>query len=240
MKKPVIGIITWNHVEDRENPFKIYTKFSDNFPKRVIEAGGVPLGILFPEDKFIKEELDLCDGFLLHGGSDISSSQVMAIKYILDSKKPVLGICLGIQTLAAFQYAVDNYGDSYQKIKDNYINTDSIKFLDTIDNHDKVNPFNIKNIDESKHKIILEKDNRLYKIFKNDISMPSLHNYIIKKDLFINSRVFRVVGRSEEGDIEAIEGLNRDSFVVGVQFHPELESENIKIFEELIQEAKKS
>ena len=66
--------------------------------------------------------------------------------------------------------------------------------------------------------------------------MPSVHGFIIKEGVFENSD-FEIVGRSEDGVIEAVEGL--EGFKIGVQFHPEIEKDNYKLFEKLVLECRK-
>lgn len=58
--------------------------------------------------------------------------------------------------------------------------------------------------------------------------MPSLHKQMIRKNMNLNR--FKVVAKSDDDIIESIE--HKDSrFIIGVQFHPKLEKDNLKIFE---------
>ena len=52
-------------------------------------------------------------------------------------------------------------------------------------------------------------------------------------------KIFKVTGKSKDGTIEAIEGLDTNHFIVGVQFHPELEKQNNILFKRLVKEARK-
>ena len=68
--KPIIGIIS-SRTEEVDRPFMTKTSFNETYPKRIIQAGGIPIGIIFPNNEFNKDVLDICDGFVLQGGSTI-------------------------------------------------------------------------------------------------------------------------------------------------------------------------
>lgn len=241
MKKPIIGIIAPRKINS-ERAFENYTKFISNFPKRVLEAGGTPIGMLFPEGKFIKEEADLCDGFIIQGGRDIESTGINVINYAIKNKKPVLGVCLGMQTMAGYEWIITQLGDNptYEMVDNFYKVEMEDKILKFESNHDKVDPFYMKDIEKSKHDVLLNKQSRLYEIYNNDIiKVPSIHKQAVKDYLFDNSSYFKITGKTNDEVIEVLESKNPDLWIVGVQFHPELESKNTILFKSLIDEAKK-
>ena len=90
MSKPIIGMISPRTIND-DSPFKNYTKFVNTYPQMIIKAGGIPIGIVFPDGKFNNEYMDLCDGFIFQGGPTIESSHICAIHYALEKNKPILG-----------------------------------------------------------------------------------------------------------------------------------------------------
>ena len=242
MSKPVIGLISHRTTEE-DRPFNNYTKFVNTYPKRIIEAGGIPIGIIFPDGKFEIEQAELCDGFVLQGGPILESGQINAIKYAIDNKKPILGICLGMQTMAGYNWVYNELGNeqTYKEIENFFKPEDEDYFLERREGHDELNPFYLSQIDKSKHNIILDKDSRLFEIYKQSkINVPSLHGFVVKDNALDNSKLFKVVGKSEDGTIEAIEGIDSEHFMVGVQFHPELEEENIVLFKNLVKEAEQS
>ena len=49
--KPVIGIIS-TRTKEEDRPFMTKTAFNETYPKRIIEAGGIPVGVIFPDGKF--------------------------------------------------------------------------------------------------------------------------------------------------------------------------------------------
>ena len=115
MKKHIIGITP----RFCNEPPKVQANYSYFVPfnKRDIIPIVLPVG-----SKHLKEVLDLCDGFLIIGGDDIDPKyynqenkgfsrdvqplidevDLEVIEYIKKNPKPTLGICRGIQSLAAF------------------------------------------------------------------------------------------------------------------------------------------
>ena len=163
MRKPVIGIIG-SKIDNAKRPFHSYTKFVDNYSKRVKEAGGIPIGLL--NDEF--DAVNLCDGFIICGGSEIQSLGVNIINYSIKNRKPVLGICLGMQTMAAFEWGFNAYKVLTNEVLDLLCESEE-KILTGISNHNKVSPFYLSKIEYSKHNIILNSDSRLAKIYNSTI-----------------------------------------------------------------------
>lgn len=241
MEKPIIGMISPRTTEE-DRPFNNYTKFINTYPKRIIEAGGIPIGLVFPDGKFEIEAAELCDGFVLQGGPIIESSQINMIKYAIDKKKPILGICLGMQTMAGYNWVYNELGNTntYKEIENFFKPEYEDYFLERREGHNELDPFILSQIEKSKHDILLDKKSRLYELYKtNIISEPSLHGFVVKDNALNNSKLFKVTGKSKDGTIEVIEGLDADHFIVGVQFHPELEKQNNILFKRLVKEARK-
>ena len=132
-----------------------------------------------------KELIDLCDGIIFQGGDDFEKYDMDALKYIHEINKPVLGICLGMQLMGMLFDGV----------------------MIDINNHKKKLSY--------VHSVTINKNSKLYNIFKNEnIKVNSRHKSIIKKTKL------KVVGVSNDGYIEAIEDPLK-IFFVGIQWHPE-------------------
>ena len=159
------------------------------------EFGGVPLLINESNIKLLK----LCGGILLTGGDNKGKLDDYLIKYALDNKLPLLGICQGMQSMAL--YGTDNE-------------------LINVDNHYKKN-----------HLVILN-DSKLKSIIRKDcVTVNSFHHSKV-----ISSKIFDIVGYSEDKVIEAIENKNHP-FQIGVEWHPERmidDESSQKIFENFI------
>lgn len=130
MKKPVIGV-TPSHEPDSS---EINVRFS--YLDAVAAGGGIPL--VFPlklEQEDILRLASLCDGFLFTGGPDVhpfrfgedthekcgnvslyrDSLELALLKIAMEQKKPILGICRGIQLIN-----VGLGGDLYQDLPSQY------------------------------------------------------------------------------------------------------------------------
>ena len=71
-------------------------------------------------------------------------------------------------------------------------------------------------VKEGHHRIDIGKDSFLYNIFqKESIIVNSIHHHAIKE----LADGFKIIARSKDGIIEAIE--HKDHKLVGLQFHPE-------------------
>ena len=241
--KPVIGIIS-SRTDEADRPFMTKTSFNETYPKRIIQAGGIPIGVIFPNDEFNTDVLDVCDGFVMQGGAMIYSSNINTVHYALDKKKPILGICMGMQTMIGYEWVRREFGDiypTYNEISNFFHPEDEVNFICKISGHDNLNPFYLSKIDKSKHEILLDNKSLLKDIFKDAyIEMPSVHNWVAKDKVMehADKNIFKVTGRSCDGVIEGIESNVPDWFALGVQFHPELEDKNLPIFERLVNESK--
>ena len=90
----IIGIVT--RKQKSEENHKIDIIYSD-VALAVINNGGIPIGIVLDDN--YKEVLNICDGVIFQGGDKPELIDFYALKYLYDINKPVLGICLGMQTM---------------------------------------------------------------------------------------------------------------------------------------------
>lgn len=184
LSKPIIGIVT--RLEN--NMHKINKSLIDNITK----CGGLCLGII-NEERYSYEFLD-------------------RDKLIIDN---ILKICDGFVIPGG---STESYLDKYiieYATKNNIPilgiclgmqEMSSFLDLEEVSNHNKSNRY--------VHKVNIDKNSLLYKIFKKDIYVNSRHNYKIK-----NLNGYKVVGSC----LDVIEAIERDdnTFNVGVQWHPE-------------------
>ncbi len=115
MQKLIIGVTARIHEDETNTYVRVHKQYLDNLTNR----GMTPI-ILCPH--LYEEILPLCDGFLVIGGDDLNPNlynetndeglskdirdyldelDKAVIKHATDTKKPLLGICRGIQSLAA-------------------------------------------------------------------------------------------------------------------------------------------
>lgn len=232
MKKPIIGI-TSSH--EKENGLRNYhrTTVSIDYTKGVIEGGGIP--IIIPTTgniEVIKEQLKLLDGLILSGGPDINpiyygedfkekmgvisperdDNEIKILKEFLETGKPILGICRGHQLLNVYFG-----GTLYQDLS--YFNTETLKHRQDFYPELEV------------HKIFIEKDSILGKLYGESIKTNSFHHQAIQN----LGEGFKIIAKSSDGVIEAIEKENH-KFCLGIQWHPEMmvargNKSMVKIFE---------
>jgi len=203
-----------------------------HYSDAVKKSNAIPIIIPNIADEIlIKEYVRICDGFILSGGGDIdpkhfrdtkedfidiNESELLLCKEILDSKKPLLGICRGLQVLNVVM------GGSL--IED--IPTE----IETTVNHS-----GSKDRYHLEHEIEIDKNSILYKILKKDrIMTNSFHHQSIKRlgdDLVVSAT------HLPDKVIEAVEHKNNSS-VIAVQWHPEcmvdLDYTNLELFEYLV------
>ena len=204
----------------------------ERYYKQVVEAGGVPV-IIPPvaDTAVIINTLQHLDGLILTGGGDHNPlwmgeepsprlhninrerdlAELMLVRLAFNRQIPMLGICRGIQTLAiALGGKVEQ--DIEQRVKHSQ-------------DADRTEPT---------HSVSLVKGSTLYNIYDSErIMVNSFHHQAVSQP----GKRFRVIARSADNIIEAIESSEYKS-ILGVQWHPEwLEEDGQKIFRWLVEQA---
>ena len=142
---------------------------------------------------------------------------MLLIDAAVQAKKPVLGICRGMQLLNVYQG-----GSLYQDLPAQYA---GLKIQ-----HQQSSPPHI-----ATHTITWEDSRQYFKEFtRATIQVNSVHHQAIK-DL---GHDLKAVAHSKDGLIEAIESTQEDRKIFGTQWHPETlwqkDGDHLKVFEELV------
>lgn len=214
MGKPTIGITT---MIDGDT-----LSLNENYIKAVTDLGGVPILLAKNDDKqSIREQVATIDGLYLTGGSDINPStydeephlklekvehgrddyEKEVIKYAFKNKVPILGVCRGSQLLNSF-----TDGHMYQDLESQYEGDDLIQ-------HRQQSPR-----DYLQHSVLIDEGSLMHKIVGTTKIRVNSHHHQANKD--VDDKDFAITGRAPDGVIEVIESKS-DSFVLGLQFHPE-------------------
>jgi len=174
--KPIIGIIARpSNSSTSRDIFYINKEIND----AVVQSGGIALVILPPileklvekninntskltQEQFedIKKQIDLCDGIICPGGNDFYDYDLKVVEYCHKIDKPLLGICLGMQTMAClFDGKMQDFNNLNHKSEEKYV-----------------------------HKVKINKDSKLYNILKKEsIEVNSRHkSYIVETKLDIS------------------------------------------------------
>lgn len=168
------------------------------------------IGILNYDNSLIDTEiLKLCNGIIFQGGNEIYPYHFQILDYCIKNKIPVLGICMGHQIIGLYS-----------------TNKKDEKYLIKINNHYSK---------EKTHKININKNSILNKIFGDTLEVNSRHLYALKEV----KEPFKVTAVSEDNIIEAIEYTKDDNLVIGVQFHPEDLDNTEKLYNYFIKEVLK-
>lgn len=237
MKRPIIGI-TGNTSAFKTDDFEAFkiNYSSTGFSTAISMAGGTPIILPINEAAFAKEYIQLIDGLLLTGGQDVTpllygeeprkvigptsperdNCEVALIKEAIRQKKPILGICRGLQLIN-----VVLGGSLLQDLSED----ESI----TIQHVQRSQP------EFSTHSIKVKSGTHLADIIENNSYVNSVHHQAIK-DL---GKGLTVSAWSPDNVIEAIEVVDDTQSIIGIQWHPELtfldNDDSLAIFKDIVE-----
>ncbi len=210
--RPVIGI--YGNYTDRG------CELGEAYYKSVQAAGGVPIVLPPSEDvSTILNQLERIDGLLLSGGGDINPlflgedpepalhsvnpardrGELLMTRLAYDRQIPILGICRGIQVLAA---ALG--GTIHQDLATDLPDVRLIK-------HQQDMPRGV-----ASHWVEAEADSLIAGLLGERFAVNSFHHQAVNRP----GPLLRVTARSADGVVEAVESTCFHD-VVGVQWHPE-------------------
>ena len=214
MKKPKIGLTSF--IFYSENPRKFTT--NARYVQGILDAGGIPVLIPVTENlEDCKAYLDMVDGLLIPGGEDVApefygEDPVPQVNYInrtkdlfdmelirlaQEQKKPIFGICRGLQVLN-----VALGGSLYQDIPSQlpkaicHLQSSDLRFVGT-------------------HKVTLEPQSMIGQVLGAEVMANSYHHQCVKQ----LAEPLRCVGKTSDGVVEAVE--TEDGSIFAVQWHPE-------------------
>lgn len=230
--KKIIGIIPTIR-EDINDPYKNRYEFVELYSQKLFQAGAIPIGLLLNDKKVETSSLEMCDAYLWPGGNKITKTLYEILYYAYINKKPVLGICMGMQAMSIFMVMMEEIQkhnldinklsqEQWIEIYQEMINSNPVIV--------KIENDNIHNNEITKTEYIhamqpitIAKDSFLAEVYGTKKNVLHMHGMKVNRV----SPSFKVVAYSEDNVIEAIESINPEIFWIGVQFHPEyLDNDN--------------
>ena len=213
-KSPVIGI-TANYRDGN-------AAVAEAYYASVLEAGGTPLIIPpYANRNALVETLKHIDALLLTGGADIDprymgeepdysllhtinpkrdEQELLLVRLAVDMNIPILGICRGMQVLAAALGGAV-YQDMYAFLGDGLLKHDQ----EPVERH------------VATHEVDIVDGTLLSRIFcSGKLAVNTFHHQSVSKV----PEGFMVTATADDGVIEAMEAVN-DRIILGVQWHPE-------------------
>ena len=223
MRKPLIGI-TAGEVYDRDHEWAplVYGQLHTYYDA-IIVAGGIPVVMPITIDDSVLDSLsEQLDGFLFAGGNDPHPSlygeqqgdyrndasafrdacEMKLINKIFERKKPILGICRGMEMLN-----IAKGGSLYQDI---------LKDIPNAKDHE-VSETNRESVDDIVHLLTVKESTKLHEIIKSTELPTNTHHHQAVKHL--GDGVIETA-TAADGIIEAVE-ITDYPFAIGIQSHPE-------------------
>ncbi|MBC6447434.1 gamma-glutamyl-gamma-aminobutyrate hydrolase family protein [Actinokineospora xionganensis] len=229
--RPVIGLTTYRErarfgVWDTDAAI-----LHGDYVNAVVAAGGVPV-LLPPIGGGAPELAGLVDGLVLTGGSDVDPGrygesphrttvsmpdrdafEFALLNAALTEKVPVFGVCRGMQVLA-----VALGGTLTQHLPEATGSADHQPATATF----------------GKSEVRLDEGSRAADILGGRATAHCYHHQAVAT----LGPELRAVGRAADGTVEAVERLG-DQFVLGVQWHPEQQSDDVRLFAALVAAARR-
>ena len=219
-KKKIVGIVPCARLFENDDLYQDQYSFVNNYSLAVARNGGTPIGLLSEDGRIFQDALELTDAILICGGRRIFPYHMQAVQHALERKKPLLGICLGMQAIHSYFLVEDEakrrnfHGDLLELYE--MMKKERHMFVLPVEHHWDVH-MTRGHEEDVKHTVTLCEGSRLSNLFgAKQIRGATMHNYAVNRP----SDRLTVAALAEDGVIEAIE---YEDYVLGVQFHPEVD-----------------
>ncbi len=214
----------------------------DAYVRSVFNAGGIPVILPFTSDEdAVRQYAEMIDGLLVPGGIDVNPLcygeephplldttnmpfdifQLNLIREVMKLKKPVFGICRGLQIINV-ALGGTLWQDMSMQSKETFLHRQNEMGRAAVSHSVRITP-----------------DSMLHEILGDEIMVNSFHHQAIKKP----AESLRITARASDGTIEAAEAIDYPWLLI-VQWHPESfvdakDHPMHKLFERFIRETEK-
>ena len=225
----IIGIVPKGDLQAaEESNMKDRYFLLNNYIKRVTEAGGIALGVA-PVDGWVPPKaLEMFDGFVVQGGSKYFPYHFQIIHHAVETGKPYLGICLGMQLIRTYfmlrhRVAAAGYeGDLLQAIWELQCNKDFDTLDDVAGHYSELAPRGRE--EEAKHEVSIVPGTLLHRLLGRETARgATYHKSCVPGD----ESFLTINARAADGTIEGVEYKDH---ILGVQFHPEVDDKLPELF----------
>ncbi len=232
MEKPIIGVLLDYEINGSFSS-RPYYALRQRYFDTISQTGGIPIGIPYLQNE-IHHFISVCQGFLFPGGfypfpdevyDKINSKnsfhhprypfESKLMRAALKQNMPVLGICAGMQVMAAIH---------------------GCKLFRDISNEttSPINHLNSRPAEQISHEVFITSNTLLEKILGvQKFNVNSAHNESIKTV----SAGIKTNALASDGIVEGIE-VPKHRFCIGVQWHPEFfnigQNPNLELFKALV------
>lgn len=234
--KKIIGVVPKSVLFDmtKSNMSDVY-HLGNNYCKRVLEAGALPLCVT-PVDNWVPEEaLSMFDGYIVQGGDEYYPYHFQIVHDAVVHHKPYLGICLGEQLIYAY-FALRRMAEE-QGYEGDLVKAicalleargPSFSVLEPVQGHRSA-PMTRGGEDAAKHDVSVVPNTLLHRLMgRSTLRAASFHRLQVPP-----SQPFLTVNAwSADG---VVEGVEYSDHMLGVQFHPEVDGLLPEIFNFLTQ-----
>lgn len=227
-ERPRIGISTYAEVAGWGVWKREAALLPTSYVSVVHRAGGVPVLLPILPDS-TGTALSGVDGLVLAGGPDVDPAwyeqrpheavgntnperddwEMRLLHAALDRDIPVLGVCRGAQVLN-----VTLGGSLHQHLPE-------------IVDHQEHQPAPAT---FGRNRVLLRPGSRTAKVLGEEVEVPCYHHQALHEV----AAALDVVGYAEDGTVEAVE-LPTHRLVLGVQWHPEEDTQDLRLFEALVE-----
>ncbi len=237
--KKIIGVVPKGELWDMEKSTMtdVYN-VGNNYCKRVLEAGAIPVAVTPVDGWLPKEALNLYDGYIVQGGARFFPYHYQIIHDAVENGKRYLGICLGeqlIQSYFALRRAVEDRGYEGDLLEAIFAYKEEVgktfSSLEKVEGH-RAGPMTRGGEDAAKHDVNVVPGTILHRLLGRDtMRAASYHNLHVppeRTELTVNAW-------SALGD-GVVEGVERAPNILGIQPHPEVDGLLPEVFTFLTEE----